>query len=141
MVSDEFDALYVLCDGIYPPYSRFVRGIKKPINEVQHVYTKWQEAARKDVERCFGVLKGTWQYLARPIQTLDLNVLSSRVHCCLCLHNMNVTERIMDLTAPLVLKNSSIRRDKLGECQLESLPPRLERLPLPMPYRSATDSS
>jgi hypothetical protein len=111
---EEFESLFLLVDGIYPPYSRFVRGIKTPITLRHHVFTKWQEAARKDVERCFGVLKGQWQFLARPILTIDLDILSSRVYCCLCLHNMNVTERIMGNIRTRYRPSASLGRDTAG---------------------------
>jgi len=48
-------------------FSRFVKGIKEPITPQEKRYTGWQEACRKDVERAFGVLKATWQFLDRPI--------------------------------------------------------------------------
>jgi hypothetical protein len=64
---EDFDTLFVLVDGIYPRFSRFVRGMKIPITEKEKLFTKWQEAVRKDVERLYGVLKGKWQFLAHPI--------------------------------------------------------------------------
>jgi hypothetical protein len=57
---EEFNKFFVLVDGIYPSYSRFVRGIKVPATREEKKYTSWQEGARKDVERVFGVLKSTW---------------------------------------------------------------------------------
>jgi hypothetical protein len=52
--------VFFLADGIYPLYSRFVRGIKKePATRKEKNYTSWQKGARKDVERTFGVLKNT----------------------------------------------------------------------------------
>jgi hypothetical protein len=58
---EEFNKVFVLVDGIYPSYSRrFVRGIKVPATREEKKYTSWQEGARKDVERAFGVLKNTW---------------------------------------------------------------------------------
>jgi hypothetical protein len=91
----EFEKMYVLVDGIYPSYSRFVRGFKVPTKRWEQKFTAWQEACRKDIERAFGVLQGKWQCLSRPLHYLDLNHLSSRVACCLILHNMCVSDRIM----------------------------------------------
>jgi hypothetical protein len=82
-------------DGIYPKYSRFVWGIKGPATETQKKYTKWQEAAWKDIERAFGVLKGTWQFLDRPILLMDLNHIALRVTTCIILHNILVSDRVM----------------------------------------------
>jgi hypothetical protein len=59
ITGQEFNALFLLVDGIYPKYSRFVKGIKDPVTtQEQCSYTGWQEAARKDIERAFGVLQG-----------------------------------------------------------------------------------
>ena len=46
---------YLLCDGIYPEWAFLVKAFASPINPVQSLYTKRQESARKDVERCFGI--------------------------------------------------------------------------------------
>jgi hypothetical protein len=62
-------------------------GIKVPATREEKKYTSWQEGARKDVERAFGVLKNTWQFLDRPILLLDLTDISNRVVSCLLLHN------------------------------------------------------
>jgi Plant transposon protein len=80
---------------IYPPYSRFVKGIKLPVTRKEKHYTAWQEASRKDIERAFGVLKCTWQCLGRPFLLQGLEEISDVVACCLLLHNMLVTDRVM----------------------------------------------
>jgi hypothetical protein len=95
---EQFNKVFVLVDGIYPSYSRFVRGIKVPATREEKKYTSWQEGARKDVERAFGVLKNTWQFLDRPILLHDLTDISNRVVSCLLLHNILVTDRVMQET-------------------------------------------
>ena len=90
-----FMKTWITVDGIYPTYSRFVKGIKEPVTPTQRKYTKWQEAVRKDVERAFGVLKGTWQFLERPILLHNLTDISDRVTCCIILHNILVSDRVM----------------------------------------------
>jgi Plant transposon protein len=62
---------------------------------MQKKYTKWQEATRKDIERAFGVLKGTWQFLDRPILLMDLSHIALRVTSCIILHNILVSDRVM----------------------------------------------
>jgi Plant transposon protein len=56
--TESFKEMYVLVDGIYPLYSRFIRGFKEPVRQWETKFTAWQEASRKDIERAFGVLKG-----------------------------------------------------------------------------------
>jgi hypothetical protein len=94
--NDNFTKMFILVDGIYPPYSRFVQGIKEPILEEDRVYSKWQESCRKDIERAFGVLKGKWQCLARPMHQISLELIGARVTACLILHNMCVSDRVME---------------------------------------------
>ncbi|KAJ0567004.1 putative harbinger transposase-derived protein [Helianthus annuus] len=48
---------YYLCDGIYPRYSIVVKTFSDPIDEKRAYFKKVQESSRKDIERCFGVLK------------------------------------------------------------------------------------
>jgi hypothetical protein len=96
VISDQhFNETWITVDGIYPQYSQFVRGVKEPITQRDKRYTKWQEATRKDIERAFGVLKGTWQFLDRSILLMDLEQISLRVTTCIILHNMLVSDRVM----------------------------------------------
>jgi hypothetical protein len=66
-----------------------------PATREEKKYTSWHEGARKDVERAFGVPKNTWQFLDRPIFLHDLTDISNRVVSCLLLHNIPVTDRVM----------------------------------------------
>ena len=90
-----FKQCYMLVDGIYPPWCRFVRGFKEPVTIPESRFSTWQEGARKDVERAFGVFQGKWKAVASPIHTMDPKSIASLVTCCLILHNMGVSERVM----------------------------------------------
>ena len=90
-----FDKTYLLVDGIYPPWSRFVRGEKEPYTEAEKRFTAWQEGARKDVERSFGVLQSKWKAVASPIHHLEPRLIGEMMTCCLILHNMGVCDRVM----------------------------------------------
>jgi hypothetical protein len=92
---NEFLKMFILVDGAYPKFDRFVKQHGIPLTTAEIAFTKWQGAARKDVERAFGVLQGRWQAIARPIQLWDLTQIGFMVKCCLCLHNMCVSDRIM----------------------------------------------
>ncbi|XP_042003865.1 uncharacterized protein LOC121752842 [Salvia splendens] len=48
---------YYLADGICPRWPVFVKTIKCPIDPKKIYFAQRQEAARKDVERAFGVLQ------------------------------------------------------------------------------------
>jgi hypothetical protein len=92
----EFGKLFLLVDGIYPLLSRFVKGIKDPVDDVETSFNSWQEGARKDIERAFGVLQGRFQWTARPVHMFDLDNITRRMKTCLILHNMGVSDRIME---------------------------------------------
>ena len=88
--------LFVLVDGIYPRYARFVSGIKEPIGDHQKLFTGWQESARKDIERGFGVMKGQFQFVERPIHLHSLEDIGKRMTTCLILHNMCRADYVME---------------------------------------------
>ena len=92
---EDFHSLYMLVDGIYPKYNRFVKAVLEPRNH-ERKFTKWQEAARKDIERAFGVLQCRWQCVARPIYLMELKHIRNMVTSALILHNMGVSDRVME---------------------------------------------
>jgi hypothetical protein len=93
---EQFNQLFTLGDGIYPQYSRFVKGIKVPITASEKAFTEWQEAASKDIERAFGVLQSRFQIVARPFHAHSLIKISNTVAACLIMHNMCVSDQVMD---------------------------------------------
>jgi Plant transposon protein len=52
-----FFRLFYLADGIYPNCSRFCKSLSEAIGPNKKAYASWQEGARKDIERAFGVLQ------------------------------------------------------------------------------------
>jgi hypothetical protein len=60
---EQFQQLWLLVDGMYPQLSRFVKPISVPIGDTEALFSMWQEAKRKDVERFFGVFKKKFTYL------------------------------------------------------------------------------
>ena len=95
IAGEEFDKCFLLTDGIYPKFSRFVKANKHPIDPAERRFTAWQESARKDIERGFGVLKAKFQFVSRPIMLRELDLIANRMATCLILHNMCVRDRVM----------------------------------------------
>jgi len=54
---ETFETLWLLVDGIYPSLARFVKPLSVPIDDNETLFSLWQEAKRKDIERFFGVFK------------------------------------------------------------------------------------
>lgn len=69
-IGDEkvFNRLWILVDGIYPELSRFVKTLQEPVGRRACRYAVWQESARKDVERAFGVLQRKFHLLVGKIE-------------------------------------------------------------------------
>ncbi|KAD4983000.1 hypothetical protein E3N88_19671 [Mikania micrantha] len=68
----EYKLGYYLGDGIYPSWATIVKSFQHPPeNDLKRCrFKRAQEAARKDVERAFGVLKGRWNILHRPAKQM-----------------------------------------------------------------------
>jgi hypothetical protein len=62
----EYNCYYLLADGIYPQWSCFVQTIHEPSDEKRAHFAKRQEACRKDLERCFGVLQARFAIIQNP---------------------------------------------------------------------------
>lgn len=89
-----FNRLWLLVDGIYPELSRFAKTIQEPAGRKASRYAVWQEAARKDIERAFGVLQRKFHVLVKKIEFWYIGDIASVVNTCIILHNMMVANRI-----------------------------------------------
>ncbi|GJT31199.1 ALP1-like protein [Tanacetum coccineum] len=79
---------YYLADGIYPTWSTFVKTFSVARDEKTLKFKRVQEAARKDIERAFGVLQGRWGIIRQPARAMQINTLKRIMFCCIILHNM-----------------------------------------------------
>jgi hypothetical protein len=89
-----FHRLWCLVDGIYPALSRFVKTIPYAFDRVMELFVKWQESARKDVERAFGILVRKFQFLAKPNEYWYLEDIKNQIYGCVLMHNMMVETRV-----------------------------------------------
>ncbi|KAJ0548022.1 putative harbinger transposase-derived protein [Helianthus annuus] len=71
---------YYLTDGIYPTWSVFVKSFPYPHDPNEKKFKRQHEAARKDVERAFGVLKSKWGILNRPMRSKTVRKIRSIVY-------------------------------------------------------------
>jgi hypothetical protein len=89
-----FDKLFYLVDGIYPRLVRFLATICDPKSIIASYFAKKQEAARKDVERAFGVMKIKFLCLKHPILLHNNDDIFYVVLACVAMHNMMVEWRV-----------------------------------------------
>ena len=91
---ERFSKLWALADGIYPELERLAKPFSEPVGEDNIRYSTWQEAARKDIERCFGVLQRKFAFLAKPVELWFIEEISNAVYSCIIMHNMMVEHRM-----------------------------------------------
>jgi Plant transposon protein len=73
IADQSFNKMFVLVDGAYPKFERFVKPMKFPILPEQKRFKEWQAAARKDIKYAFAILQGKFQAVVRSIQIWDIN--------------------------------------------------------------------
>ncbi|GKF79639.1 putative nuclease HARBI1 isoform X2, partial [Tanacetum coccineum] len=56
-------------------------------------YKQAHEAARKDVERAFGVLKKKWAIIKTPAWSRSLRTITKLMYTCIILHNIIIKDR------------------------------------------------
>ncbi|XP_071740796.1 protein ALP1-like [Rutidosis leptorrhynchoides] len=106
---------YYLGDGIYPDWVMLVKAPHNPIDEPRKKFKRFQESARKDIERAFGVLQGRFAMLKTPARSKDFNKIRRHMYSCIVLHNM-------------IQENNGFAIGRREERMIERNPPRrLER--------------
>ena len=83
---------YYLADSIYPQWAAFVKTISEPRGNKQSHFATMQEAARKDVERAFGVVRARWGIVRSAVMMWKSETLWQLMICCVILHNMIVED-------------------------------------------------
>ncbi|XP_071741381.1 protein ALP1-like [Rutidosis leptorrhynchoides] len=94
----EYKRGYYLADGIYPGWASFVKAFSSANDEKRKYFSKKQAAARKDVERTFGILQGRWHILQQPARAYSVNVMKQMMYTCIILHNIIVEDNGFALT-------------------------------------------
>jgi len=93
----DYKMRYLLADGIYPTWATLVKTISCPMGNKQKYFARAQEAARKDVERFFGVFHSRFAIIRHLGRIWDRETLALIMRSCVIMHNMIVEdERVVD---------------------------------------------
>jgi hypothetical protein len=65
-----------------------MQSIHNPQDEKRKHFAKRQEACRKDVKRCFGVLQARFAIICNPYQQWGMQGITDIMFACCILHNM-----------------------------------------------------
>jgi len=94
----DYHLAYYLTDGIYPKWATFIQSIPIPQGPKAVLFAQRQEAARKDVERAFGVLQTRFAIVKNPALCWDKVKIGKIMRACIILHNMIVENERDDYT-------------------------------------------
>ncbi|XP_048624595.1 putative nuclease HARBI1 [Brassica napus] len=94
----DYHLAYYLTDGIYPKWATFIQSIPIPQGPKEVLFAQRQEAARKDVERAFGVLQARFAIVKNPALCWDKVKIGKIMRACIILHNMIVENERDDYT-------------------------------------------
>jgi hypothetical protein len=83
---------YFLADGIYPRWRTFVKPVKDPEGKCELDFHNAQAAARKDVERAFGILQARFAIVRGPARFWDQEILWYIMMACVIMHNMIIED-------------------------------------------------
>ncbi|GKD67399.1 ALP1-like protein isoform X1 [Tanacetum coccineum] len=118
---DAFDEYLQIAepDDIYPAWSTFVKMFPVARDEKSLKFKRVQEAARKDIERAFGVLQGRWGFIRQPARPYQINTLKRIMYCCIMLHNMILDDKGFEVNMrDLFVNPANIQRDWVERCDL-----------------------
>jgi len=87
---------YYLADVIYPTWATFVKAFRNPQGNKKVHFTAAQEAARKDVERTFGVLQLRFAMIQGPARMWSKEDLWYIMQACVVLHNIIIEDERED---------------------------------------------
>ncbi|GJS27208.1 protein translocase subunit SecA2, chloroplastic isoform X1 [Tanacetum coccineum] len=80
-------------------YHEKKHGFPEMLGSIDCIDWPWEncphEAARKDVERAFGVLKKKWKLVKHPARGMSRRRLSDVMYICIILHNMIIKDNEM----------------------------------------------
>ncbi|XP_071708566.1 uncharacterized protein [Rutidosis leptorrhynchoides] len=85
-------------DGIYPDWATLIKAYSTPTDEPRAKFKQFQESARKDVERTFGVLQGRFHILQMAGGPHNVNKLRRILYFCVLFHNMIVEDNGFNIT-------------------------------------------
>ena len=91
IVDEEYQKMYgvyYLCDGGYHKWNCMMNPMKHTSSRHERLWSEWVESTRKDVECCFGILKGRFRFLRQGILLQTQAKIDTAFFTCCILHNM-----------------------------------------------------
>ena len=84
----KYRGAWLLVDNGYLGWSCTIPPFKMTLNQWELKWSKWLESMRKDVECCFGILKGRWRVLKAGVRSHGTESCDKIWLTCCAFHNM-----------------------------------------------------
>ncbi|KAL6657904.1 hypothetical protein ACP70R_005684 [Stipagrostis hirtigluma subsp. patula] len=88
----QYDMGYYLANEIYPECNAFVKTIPFPQTEKERLFARYQEEARKGVERAFAILQSRFPIVCGSTRFFQQTTLGKILQACIILHNMAIED-------------------------------------------------
>ena len=105
-----------------------MKPMHQPASAKEKLYSKTQEALRKDMGRAFGVIKSKWKIIEQPRRLWSRKMMSDIMKAVIILHNMIVEERGRDALCEEALEEES-GRSSLSSSRLGGYLPMFWKIP------------
>ncbi|XP_071689348.1 uncharacterized protein [Rutidosis leptorrhynchoides] len=96
--SNNYTNGYYLADGIYPDWETLIKAYSTPADEPRAKFKRFQENAREDVERTFGVFQGRFHILQTSGRAYGVNKMRRILYCFVLMNNMIVGDNSPGIT-------------------------------------------
>ncbi|PXF46294.1 hypothetical protein BWQ96_03950 [Gracilariopsis chorda] len=110
-----------LADGMYPDFRIFMKPLSNHRTNEENMYSQHQSAARKAVERVFGVLFSCFQILYRPARLWHKKDLNMVVKACCVIHNMICNSRKESYTGTTKVAYTDEKLDQMRSVDFEKV--------------------
>ncbi|XP_023744295.2 uncharacterized protein LOC111892490 [Lactuca sativa] len=93
LLMEEHTQKDIILQMVYPEWATMVKSFPHPADRKRIQFKEMQEAARKDVERAFGVLQYRWAIVRGPARSWQLKNIKDIIYTCIILHNIIVENK------------------------------------------------
>jgi hypothetical protein len=113
-------------------WSTCIPKMKLPVLRCDTRWSEWIESMRKDIECCFGIIKGRFRILKSPIRTRSIELVGKIWKTCCALHNWLLDTDGLDKEWQCGVISSDWE-GQLGDFDTTTVPFAIQRMLLPTP--------
>ena len=136
----QYQGAWNIVDNGYMHWSTCIPPMKLPVLRCDTRWSEWIESMRKDVECCFGIIKGRFRILKSPIRTRSIESVDKIWKTCCALHNWLLDIDGLDKEWQCGVLSSDWE-GQLGDFDTTIVPFAIQRMLLATPAYQSFDAS